>query len=222
VCRNSVAIGHRDPSAPLWPIAAAGESRFARLAKASRLHYGLVSFQAIGILTLVHAVDHSKSRVLENPFVTFETDSLVGLTADIVAAQVANNTVAVSDVPALIQNVHAALAALGNAAPVAVEGPKPAVSIRASIKPDYLVSMIDGKRYKMLKRHLGQNGYTPESYRAAYGLPADYPMTAATYAAMRSELAKKIGLGRKPKAAPVPAAKASRKPRAVAAAIVDA
>ncbi|MES2986603.1 MAG: MucR family transcriptional regulator [Pseudomonadota bacterium] len=128
-----------------------------------------------------------------------DNETLMTLTADIVAAHVGNNSVSVNDVPSVIANVYGALARLG--APMeeaAPEKPKGAVSIRASIKPDHLVSMIDGKSYKMLKRHLSLNGYTPESYRDTFGLPRDYPMVAAAYAETRRALAVRIGLGRKP------------------------
>lgn len=128
---------------------------------------------------------------------TAASDLLVTLTADIVAAHVANNSVAVGDVAILIANVHAALAGLNMPNEPVEEKPKGAVSIRASVKPDALISMIDGKPYKMLRRHLSQNGYTPEAYREAFGLPKDYPMVAANYAEQRRALAKKIGLGRK-------------------------
>jgi predicted transcriptional regulator len=146
-----------------------------------------------------------------------DTEStLVTLTADIVSAQVANNTVAVADVPRLIQNVHGALAGLGaNAEPVA-EPAKPAVAIRSSVKPDHIVCLEDGRKLKMLKRHLMTTyQMTPTEYRAKWGLPADYPMVAPEYAERRRMLAKSIGLGRKPKAAmgtPGPAS-ASTKPR---------
>ncbi len=124
---------------------------------------------------------------------------LITLTADIVAAHVSNNSVAVSDVPTLIGNVHSALAGLsgGNVAPaVALE---PAVPIRLSVKKDYIVCLDDGKKLKMLKRHLMTHyGMTPDDYRAKWGLPADYPMVAPAYAEQRRVLAKAIGLGRAP------------------------
>lgn len=154
-----------------------------------------------------------------------ETDpkTLLELTADIVAAHVSNNTVAVSDLPGAIASVHQALQQLGQPAPApAAEKPKGAVSPRASIKPDHLVSMIDGKPYKTLKRHISLHGYTPETYRETFGLPRDYPMVAPNYAARRSELAKQIGLGRKrgeaeagaaPAEADAASAKPARKPR---------
>ncbi|MXO66859.1 MucR family transcriptional regulator [Altericroceibacterium endophyticum] len=125
-------------------------------------------------------------------------ETLITLTSDIVAAHVSNNNVTVEDVPSLIQNVYGALANLGEAEQVE-EKPEPAVSIRASIKPDYLVCLEDGKKMKMLKRHLmTAYGMTPEDYRTRWDLPADYPMVAPNYAEKRRELAKKIGLGRKP------------------------
>lgn len=150
-----------------------------------------------------------------------EDDSLlVTLTADIVSAHVTNNSVAVSDLPSLIQNVHAALSGLGNPSPVPEPKQEPAVSIRASVKPDYLICLEDGKKLKMLKRHLMTHySMTPSDYRAKWNLPSDYPMVAPDYAEKRRALAKSIGLGRKRKpAAPVPAPKAAkpvtRRPRA--------
>ncbi len=127
------------------------------------------------------------------------TETLITLTSDIVAAHVSNNNVAVEDVPVLIQNVYNALANVGSTAPVAESRPEPAVSIRASVKKDHLVCLEDGKKMKMLKRHLmTDHGMTPEEYRARWGLAADYPMVAPDYAETRRDLAKKIGLGRKP------------------------
>ncbi|MGY4396971.1 putative transcriptional regulator [Sphingomonas sp. UYAg733] len=125
-------------------------------------------------------------------------ETLITLTADIVAAHVSNNSVAVSDLPVLIANVHGALAGLGT--PVATPEVKqePAVSIRSSIKPDYIVCLEDGKKLKMLKRHLMTHyQMTPEQYRAKWNLAADYPMVAPSYAEQRRTLAKKIGLGTK-------------------------
>ncbi|RIV86093.1 transcriptional regulator [Aurantiacibacter xanthus] len=125
-------------------------------------------------------------------------EMLITLAADIVTAHVANNSVEVSDVPVLIETVYGALAKLGGET-VEEAKPEPAVSIRASIKPDYLICLEDGKKMKMLKRHL-KTAYnmTPEEYRERWNLPADYPMVAPNYAETRRELAKKIGLGRKP------------------------
>lgn len=125
-------------------------------------------------------------------------ETLVTLTADIVSAHVSNNSVAVSDIPALIQNVHAALSGLGTAAPEPEAKQEPAVSVRASVKPDYIVCLEDGKKLKMLKRHLMTHyQLTPEQYRAKWNLAADYPMVAPNYAEQRRSLAKKIGLGTK-------------------------
>lgn len=127
------------------------------------------------------------------------TETYITLTADIVAAHVSNNSVAVSDLPTLIANVHNALAGLGGGAAAPEAKAEPAVSIRASVKPDYIVCLDDGKKLKMLKRHLMTHyGITPDEYRAKWGLPADYPMVAPNYAEQRRSLAVKIGLGRKP------------------------
>ncbi len=123
---------------------------------------------------------------------------LITLTSEIVTAHVANNDTSLDDVPGLIKNVYAALAGL-DVITEEVSRPEPAVSIRASIKPDYIVCLEDGKKMKMLKRHLMTSyGMTPDDYRERWGLPADYPMVAPNYAERRRELAKKIGLGRKP------------------------
>jgi len=126
------------------------------------------------------------------------SNDLISLTAEIVSAHVANNPVQTGDIGSLIASVHQALAGLGVAEePPAPAKPKGAVSARASIKPGHLVSMIDGEPYKMLRRHIAQHGYTPESYRETFGLSRDYPMVAADYAEQRRTLAHKIGLGRK-------------------------
>ena len=126
-------------------------------------------------------------------------EMLVTLTADIVAAHVSNNSVAISDLSILINNVHAALSGLG-IEPVVEEKLVPAVSIRTSVKPDYIVCLEDGKKLKMLRRHLMTHyGMTPDDYRAKWSLPADYPMVAPNYAEQRRQLAKKIGLGTKRK-----------------------
>lgn len=125
-------------------------------------------------------------------------ETWITLTADIVAAHVSNNTVAVSDLPVLIANVHNALANLGTPVVEPEVKQEPAVSVRASIKPDYIVCLEDGKKLKMLKRHLMTHyQMTPEAYRAKWNLPADYPMVAPNYAEQRRTLAKKIGLGTK-------------------------
>ncbi|WDA41093.1 MucR family transcriptional regulator [Erythrobacter sp. BLCC-B19] len=126
-------------------------------------------------------------------------ETLITLTSDIVAAHVSNNDVAVADLPGLITNVYAALANLGETPVVEEAKPQPAVAIRNSVKPDYIVCLEDGKKLKMLKRYLRTNyDMSPEEYRARWGLPADYPMVAPNYAEKRRDLAKKIGLGRKP------------------------
>ena len=147
---------------------------------------------------------------------TSSTAELLTLTADIVSSHVSNNSVAVSDLPGLISNVYASLAGLG--APVAAEATKqePAVPIRASVKPDYLICLEDGKKLKMLKRHLMTSyGMTPDAYRTKWGLPADYPMVAPNYAERRRNLAIRIGLGNKRVAAeaPAPAPAPETKPR---------
>ena len=125
-------------------------------------------------------------------------DTLITLTADIVAAHVSNNSVAVNDLPTLISNVHNALTALSGPPAQPEAKPEPKVSIRASVKPDYIVCLEDGKKLKMLKRHLMTHyNMTPEQYRQKWNLPADYPMVAPNYAEQRRTLAKKIGLGTK-------------------------
>ncbi len=120
--------------------------------------------------------------------------AMVVLTADIVGAYVAKNSVPVADLPGLIASVHASLAGLGAPAPVE-EKPVPPVPIRKTVTPDHLISLEDGKPYKSLKRHLTTRGLTPDEYRRKWGLPHDYPMVAANYAAQRSEIAKTLGLG---------------------------
>ena len=125
-------------------------------------------------------------------------DTLLTLTADIVAAHVSNNSVAVNDLPNLIQNVHSALSGISGASAAPEPKPEPKVSIRASIKPDYIVCLEDGKKLKMLKRHLMTHyTMTPDQYRQKWGLAADYPMVAPNYAEQRRTLAKSIGLGTK-------------------------
>ncbi|RAI57148.1 MucR family transcriptional regulator [Roseicella frigidaeris] len=141
---------------------------------------------------------------------------LLGLTAEIVAAHVSNNPVALGDLPNLIQEVYRTLSSVGQ--PVAKpqpERPQPAVPVKKSITPEYLVCLEDGKKLKMLKRHL-QTSYnmTPEQYRERWGLAPDYPMVAPNYAKHRSSLAKKIGLGTKPRGRP---ARAARRESTVAA-----
>ena len=125
-------------------------------------------------------------------------DTLLTLTADIVAAHVSNNSVAVNDLPNLIQNVHAALTGVSGAGGAPEPKPEPKVSIRSSVKPDFIVCLEDGKKLKMLKRHLMTHyNMTPDQYRQKWGLAADYPMVAPNYAEQRRTLAKSIGLGTK-------------------------
>jgi predicted transcriptional regulator len=127
----------------------------------------------------------------------------VHLAAEIVSAFVTNNSVPTSEIPALIGSVHTALKAVANGATQAApEELKPAVPIKKSITPDFLISLEDGRRYKSLKRHLRTSyDMTPEQYRAKWGLPSDYPMVAPNYAKARSQLAKTMGLGQKRKTA---------------------
>lgn len=124
---------------------------------------------------------------------------LIDMTADIVSAYVGNNTVGASDLPDLIQQVHSALTGVtGERAGRPQEPLKPAVSIKKSITPDYLICLEDGKKFKSLKRHLRTHyDLSPEDYREKWGLPKDYPMVAPKYAEARSRLAKQMGLGQK-------------------------
>jgi len=127
---------------------------------------------------------------------TEDNETIITLTADIVSAHVSNNSVAVNDLPSLIQNVHNALTGLGSKIEEAPVRQEPKVSIRSSVKPDYIVCLEDGKKLKMLKRHLMTHyGMTAEEYRQKWGLNPDYPMVAPNYAEQRRALAKKIGLG---------------------------
>ena len=139
-------------------------------------------------------------------------NELLSLTAEIVAAHVGHNRVAVGELPELIGKVHAALSGLGGAPEaIAPAEQKPAVSVRSSIKPDYIVCLEDGKKLTMLKRYLQTNfGMTPQQYRTKWKLPAEYPMVAPNYAEKRRTLAKAIGLGRK-KGPDAPAAKTRRR-----------
>ena len=126
-----------------------------------------------------------------------DNPNFIGLTAEIVSAYVSNNTVASADIPALINQVHSALlrVSTGEAQPSS-EPLKPAVPVKRSIHPDFIVCLEDGKKFKSLKRHLrSQYNMTPEQYREKWGLPPDYPMVAPNYAAARSQLAKQMGLG---------------------------
>lgn len=128
------------------------------------------------------------------------SELLIELTAEIVAAYVSNNSVAANDLPNVIAQVHSALGGAAVPAEEVVEKPKPAVPVRRSIQEDYLICLEDGQKFKSLKRHLMTHyGLTPEQYREKWDLPADYPMVAPAYAAARSRLAKEMGLGQKRK-----------------------
>jgi predicted transcriptional regulator len=128
---------------------------------------------------------------------TATTSNFIQLTAEIVSAYVSNNTVSAGDIPALINQVHAALTRVNaGGGETASEALKPAVSVKKSITPEYIVCLEDGKKFKSLKRHLRtQYNMTPEQYREKWSLPADYPMVAPNYAQARSALAKQMGLG---------------------------
>jgi predicted transcriptional regulator len=140
---------------------------------------------------IVEMAQNSETHVLKS-------DDILKLATEIVAAYVSNNPIPVSEVPAMIKSVHSTLGGLGSALPGETPtAQKPAIPVKRSVNPDYIVCLEDGKKLKMLKRYLRSNyGMTPEEYRAKWGLPADYPMVAPNYAAQRSEFAKKIGLGR--------------------------
>jgi predicted transcriptional regulator len=127
------------------------------------------------------------------------TETLITLASDIVAAHVSNNSLPADEVPTLITNVYNALASLGQQTEATEERPEPAVSIRASVKRDHIICLDCGKKMKMLKRHLmTEHEMTPDDYRVRWDLGSDYPMVAPAYAETRRDLAKKIGLGRKP------------------------
>lgn len=145
-----------------------------------------------------------------------DDESLLEFTTDIVSAHVSNNSVSSKDLPDLITSVFASLSGLGKAAQAEVIKQEPAVSIRSSVKPSYIICLEDGKKLKMLKRHLMTHyQMTPDDYRAKWGLPDSYPMVAPDYAEQRRTLAKSIGLGRKPGATRgAPSAKAATKARA--------
>lgn len=131
------------------------------------------------------------------------SEMLIGLTADVVAAYVSNNPVPVGELPNLIADVHAALGRVnGGSEPAPMDKPKPAINPKKSVHDDHIVCLEDGKKFKSLKRHLMTHyGLTPDQYREKWGLDPSYPMVAPNYAAARSQLAKTMGLGRKPKAA---------------------
>ena len=152
---------------------------------------------------------------------TLKNDDLLQMTADVVTAYVANNSMVRQDIPTLIENVHRAFAAIQNG-PEEIKLAEPLqqrMPIKKTITPDYLISLEDGRQYRTLKRHLTGVGLTPEQYRAKWGLPADYPMVAPNYSEQRSQLAKSLGLGAMKKKA---AAKAAKKPSTRRAAAVSA
>lgn len=137
--------------------------------------------------------------------------------AEIVSAYVANHAISPADLPALIASTHNAMHLLPAAqVEEQVEVLKPAVPIKKSVTPDFIICLDDGKKFKSLKRHLSVLGMTPDQYRAKWKLPSDYPMVTSNYAAMRSALAKSNGLGRTPTEETVPPTKRGRKPRAKA------
>ena len=130
-------------------------------------------------------------------------NELLTITSEIVSAHVSNNTVSVADLPGLIEQVYRTLVTVGPSLGGMQERPTPAVVIRKSITPDFIICLEDGKKLKMLKRHL-KTAYnmTPDEYRERWGLPSDYPMVAPNYAKQRSKLAKAIGLGKRPRRGP--------------------
>jgi predicted transcriptional regulator len=125
-----------------------------------------------------------------------ESARIIELAADVVAAYVSNNSLSLNDLPGLIGEVHVALSRVAGRGDAAPEAQKPAVSVKKSVTPDYIVCLEDGRKFKSLKRHLRtQYDMTPERYREKWGLPTDYPMVAPNYAKARSELAREMGLG---------------------------
>lgn len=136
-------------------------------------------------------IEH-RERCMSEP----ASKNFVEMAAGIVSSYVSNNTVAPSDIPALIAQVHAALLRVATGGDAPAEAARPAVSVKKSMTPEYLVCLEDGKRFKSLKRHLrSQYNMSPEQYRKKWGLPPDYPMVAPNYAVTRSQLARKMGLG---------------------------
>lgn len=137
--------------------------------------------------------------MVDNSKDTSDRSEILRMSVQIVAAYVGKNSVAANDIPEVINTVYKSLSVLDrDGSRVGTEPPKPAINVRHSVTPDYIVCLEDGKKLKMLKRHLrAVYDMTPEEYRVKWGLPADYPMVAPNYAAKRSEFAKRIGLGRK-------------------------
>ena len=150
----------------------------------------------------MNAIQKELGLEMENQeMITKPSDSLLELTADVVAAYVSNNPVPVSELPGLIAEIHAALGRIGGAVEAApAEKQKPAVNPKKSVGDDYIICLEDGKKFKSLKRHLMTHfGLSPEAYREKWGLEPNYPMVAPNYATARSNLAKSMGLGRKRK-----------------------
>jgi predicted transcriptional regulator len=146
----------------------------------------------------IHQTDEAKMTEEQ----TIGRGEILALTTEIVSAHIANNSIVQTEVPDLIQQVYNKLSELASGEEASSVELTPAVPIKKSVTDDYIICLEDGKKLKMLKRHLmTAYGMTPEEYRAKWGLKSDYPMVAPNYAAKRQELAKKIGLGRKPKAA---------------------
>jgi predicted transcriptional regulator len=127
-----------------------------------------------------------------------EETTLITLTAEIVSAYVTKNRLPATGLPDLIASISQSIGKLGEPAVAPEVAPVPAVNPKKSVHPDYIVCLEDGKKFKSMKRHLTSHGLTPQQYRAKWGLPADYPMTAPNYSAARSAMAKDIGLGQKP------------------------
>ncbi len=148
---------------------------------------------SLPIVNYIRNQTHGGIIVMNN---SDQGNDLLTLTTEIVAAHVSNNTVAVGDLPQLINQVYNSLANIGSVPAIPAERPQPAVPVKKSVNPDYIICLEDGKKLKMLKRHL-KTAYnmTPEAYRERWGLSADYPMVAPNYARQRSRLAKEIGLG---------------------------
>ncbi|WP_432289624.1 MucR family transcriptional regulator (plasmid) [Aminobacter sp. BA135] len=138
---------------------------------------------------------------------------LIELTADIVAAYVSNNPVPAGELPGLIAQIHSSISTLGTPSAPVEERPTPRMPVKKTVTDGYIISLEDGKKYQTLKRHLGILGLTPEEYRSKWSLPSNYPMVAPGYSARRSELAKQLGLGRKP-GDKKPLKKAGRKTKA--------
>lgn len=165
------------------------------------------------VITVVRLAKIVSTTPLRGKVRMSEENNLVAMTIEVVANYVAHNNLRPEDVPDFIAKTHAAIAGIAKGpetpaeeAPPAEEAFTPAVTVRKSLgSPDHILSMIDGKPYRSLKRHLSSHGLTPVDYRERYGLKADYPMVAPGYSAQRREVAKRLGLGRKPKVVEAPA-----------------